>query len=159
MKSSNSIVYLLKTKDAYKIGVTTTTIEKRIKQLQTGNPNIISCVYYEKVSCDKTMYAIEKMLHKEYKHKNILGEWFTLSNDEVNQIILKLKVFKKDAYLKYYKSIKYEISRGKKNIHKYKKKNRELEDKINKELNKKLQSFLLNPTHYVDMLHFKKILL
>jgi hypothetical protein len=152
-KSSNSIVYLLKSEKFYKIGVTTSTVEKRIKTLQTGNPHKIKYIHHERVSCDKTMNHIEKMLHKEYKHRHVNGEWFLLNNDEVNQVILKLKVFKEPAYLKYYKELKYSIYRSKGLLKKRKNKNAiDSETKIKKDAQNKLIEFLLNPDIFITKL-------
>ena len=69
----------------FKIGVTTEkTIEKRMKKLQTGNSNkLIIRKYYE---TDKP-FKLETMLHNFYKNKNILNEWFYLTNEEVEQFI------------------------------------------------------------------------
>lgn len=70
-------IYLLsakfeENKVLYKIGISH-NVEKRIKELQTGNPYKI--VLIEKF---KTPYAfkIESALHRRYKIDNIKGEWF-----------------------------------------------------------------------------------
>lgn len=69
-------IYLLSAefddKTLYKIGISH-NVERRIKELQTGNPYKI--VLKEKF---KTPYAfkIEAALHRRYKIDNIKGEWF-----------------------------------------------------------------------------------
>jgi hypothetical protein len=64
----------------YKIGVTKGKIEKRIKQLQTGNGNEISLInFYE----TKYPFAIERLLHIKFNSKQLKSEWFELENDDV----------------------------------------------------------------------------
>ena len=74
------IVYLLCDGERFKIGMTKGKIEKRIMELQTGNPNEIWLhSYYE------TNYPlkIEKMMHNRYKIANVKNEWFDLSVQQV----------------------------------------------------------------------------
>lgn len=69
-------------KELYKIGITKGSIEKRIKSLSTGNPNIISLIH----SYDSKNYKeIEKWLHSRFslKKTNSNNEWFYLSDDDV----------------------------------------------------------------------------
>lgn len=79
MKSG--IVYLLCDGERFKIGMTNRKdINKRIKELQTGNSNEIWLhSYYE------TNYPtkIEKMMHARHASSNIKNEWFDLSVDQV----------------------------------------------------------------------------
>lgn len=68
--------------EKYKIGITTGRIDKRIKSLQTGNPNEINVLKYFK---SKFYRHIEKSLHKKYNYLKTNGgnEWFTLPPDSV----------------------------------------------------------------------------
>jgi hypothetical protein len=66
----------------YKIGVTKNDVNKRIKQLKTGNPATLSIV---NIFESKWAFKIESNLHKRYK--NISGEWFSLNDDEVNNFL------------------------------------------------------------------------
>lgn len=68
--------------EKYKIGITTGHIEKRIKSLQTGNPNEIVLLKFFKT---KFYRKIEKNLHKKYNFLRTDGgnEWFTLPPDSV----------------------------------------------------------------------------
>ena len=83
----NGYVYLLLEVDEggnekYKIGVTKRNIEKRIRELQTGNPNQISILNsYE----SKNYKKIEQWLHGRYSRKKTLAqnEWFNLTSEEV----------------------------------------------------------------------------
>lgn len=71
-------IYLLQCdfidKPLYKIGISK-NVERRVKQLQTGNPYKI--IVLKKF---KTPYAfkIEAALHREYKIDNVKGEWFDI---------------------------------------------------------------------------------
>ena len=63
MLNNRGFVYLLCDGEKFKIGMTKQNIQKRIKELQTGNPNEIWChSYYE------TDYPlkIEKMMHGKH---------------------------------------------------------------------------------------------
>ena len=77
------IVYLLgdRLKEGfYKIGVTRSSIEKRIKKLQTGNAGEIYLINSFKT---EHPYVLEKMLHTKYFSDKSLGEWFELPNEEI----------------------------------------------------------------------------
>lgn len=78
-----SFVYLLgdfEQDDAYKIGVTRNSIEKRIKQLQTGNSSEIYLVDFHETDYP---FFIERSLHLKYNCKQKKNEWFTLEKDDV----------------------------------------------------------------------------
>jgi len=74
-------VYLLCDGEKFKIGMTKQKdITKRIKELQTGNPNEIWIrSYYE------TNYPlkVEQMMHAKYKTSNVKNEWFDLNASQV----------------------------------------------------------------------------
>jgi len=83
-------IYLanIKDTDIYKIGFTKQSPEKRVKNLQTGNPNKIDLVNSYKSDIAP---SIESVLHNYFKHKknnpydglNLLGEWFILNKKDV----------------------------------------------------------------------------
>lgn len=75
-------IYILYSCGYYKIGITT-NIDKRISDLQTGNPFLIQLVFF-KIINDAS--ALESELHKKYKNKNVLGEWFWLNNEDIQDI-------------------------------------------------------------------------
>lgn len=78
------IIYLIRAYDGkYKIGITK-NIYKRVQQLQTGNPEILTIQsQYQSEMASK----IESVLHRMYRHKKIKGEWFLMDiDDEVNFI-------------------------------------------------------------------------
>lgn len=78
-------VYLISSEDiegnvVYKIGISSNP-EKRLKQLQTGNSNILKII-----KIFKTNYAskVEAYIHKLYCENNVLNEWFVLGNDDID---------------------------------------------------------------------------
>ena len=73
-------VYLLTDGEFFKIGVTKGSIEKRIKKLQTGNPDNIAIVNYHHTEYP---FKMESALHSKYANKRINNEWFNLSLNDV----------------------------------------------------------------------------
>ena len=75
-------VYLLcnPLEECYKIGVTTGTIEERMKKLQTGSSNEIHIVSYFKSAAP---FKLESLLHAKYSTKRKVGEWFELEPEQV----------------------------------------------------------------------------
>ena len=85
----NRFIYIIKAYDDnlyYKIGITN-KIEKRLKALKTGNNNEIEAIFLF-----QSDYAskIESKIHLLYKTKRVKGEWFLLSNDEVEKVKNKI---------------------------------------------------------------------
>ena len=66
--------------DYFKIGVTTGSIEKRIKKLQTGNGTELHIVSW--FECPYP-FKLEKLLHLKFCTEREHGEWFSLSVSEV----------------------------------------------------------------------------
>ena len=81
---NNRYVYIVKSGIYTKIGISR-NISLRMTALQTGNPFPIQLVYAKEVD---NAYNIEQDLHKKYSEFNISGEWFELSKDDINTIIL-----------------------------------------------------------------------
>lgn len=65
--------------NTYKIGVSK-NVDKRLKQLQTGNSNDLHIVY--KIRTEYP-FILESMLHKHFNSDNEKNEWFSLTNEEV----------------------------------------------------------------------------
>jgi hypothetical protein len=81
MDRNRGFVYLLCDGEKFKIGMTRQNdINKRIKELQTGNPNEIWLHSYYKTDYP---LQIEKMMHGKHASSNIKNEWFDLSVKEV----------------------------------------------------------------------------
>jgi hypothetical protein len=65
----------------YKIGSTRgKSVAKRLKQLQTGSS---SELYVKDAVETDHPFKLEKMLHNHFKSSNLIGEWFELSEDDV----------------------------------------------------------------------------
>lgn len=80
----------------YKIGYSKNSVESRIKQLQTGNSEHFTV---EKVFTSKWGTKIESILHRNYSYSNISGEWFKLTQREVDNFLTeceKLDIFLND---------------------------------------------------------------
>jgi len=75
-------IYLLKSQENgyYKIGKSVNP-DRRIKTLQTGNPEKIDLVLKVKVF-DRFSAKIESALHSQYSYLNKNGEWFNLSLED-----------------------------------------------------------------------------
>ena len=81
LTSKRGFVYLLCDGEKFKIGMTKQKdINKRIKELQTGNPNEIWLhTYYE---TDNPL-KIEKLMHGLHILGNVKNEWFDLTPSQV----------------------------------------------------------------------------
>lgn len=77
-------VYLVKSKNHYKIGVTKKSIDSRIKQLQTGSPYKIYLIKKWELN---EIYELERKMHKEFKVNNSIGEWFLFKEDKLDEVI------------------------------------------------------------------------
>lgn len=75
-------VYLLydSINQMHKIGVSM-NIQRRLKQLQTGNPTDLQLVSY--FQSDQP-FKIEQMLHNKLKQKRFNNEWFVLDKNDVD---------------------------------------------------------------------------
>lgn len=80
-------VYVAKciTTGYYKIGFSKNP-KNRIKQLKTANPTI-ELIFYN----DVIDYSVEYMIHDKMKSKRIEGEWFKLSQMDLNDIYEETK--------------------------------------------------------------------
>jgi hypothetical protein len=68
--------------ERHKIGITRNSVEKRIKQLQTGNSNKIQCLHSFQT---EHFFKVEGWLHKKYgfQKTETKNEWFQLTNEQV----------------------------------------------------------------------------
>jgi hypothetical protein len=60
--------------------------DARVKSLQTGNSQILQLIYKAKVIPNRAR-VLEQKLHHEFKHLQIRGEWFSMSQDQARQLI------------------------------------------------------------------------
>jgi hypothetical protein len=75
-------IYLLANDEwtQFKIGITKKSTSERIKNLQTGNGSKITIVKeYDTEHARK----IESWLHGRYNSKRLVGEWFSLDDDDI----------------------------------------------------------------------------
>ena len=92
-----AFVYLLGDsgkENCFKIGMTRGKIDKRIKQLQTGNGEEIYLVdYYE----TKYPFFIEHSMHMKFNNKHKLNEWYELDNNDIINFKDYCKLFEINA--------------------------------------------------------------
>lgn len=89
------LVYIVKieSEDKYKIGFTKRKLEERIKGLQTGCPyNIIPIFEFD----SKYATKLESYLHRSFSDKRLEGEWFSLTDKDLDNIEHKCEMFEKN---------------------------------------------------------------
>jgi hypothetical protein len=69
-------------KKLYKIGYTKRKVEERIREFKTGNTAVFSII---EVFNSKWGTKIESHLHKYFKSSKIRGEWFDLTDDDLDK--------------------------------------------------------------------------
>lgn len=77
----------------YKIGYTRRDVEKRVKELKTGNP---ADFYIIDSFNSKWGTKIESSLHRSFSLKKVNGEWFNLTNEEVKEFKHKCELLHKN---------------------------------------------------------------
>jgi len=70
----------------YKIGYTKKPVEQRLKQLKTGNHQELKI---EQIFQTKWGTKIESILHRNYKNTKVSGEWFDLSQEQVDRFLVE----------------------------------------------------------------------
>ena len=94
-----TFIYIIRCgkQNLFKIGISK-DVDKRLKQLQTGNPHKLKCIFrIESLEIKAT--KIEATIHqffKEANKKHVLNEWFNLSDDEVFNLAKCLNIFLKN---------------------------------------------------------------
>ncbi len=95
-------LYVLKLEDPaggqvppfYKVGITTDTVDKRIRQLQTGNPfRIVPHVTMDIEGAE----LVERHLHRAFSNNRRILEWFRLDDDELSDVIEEAKSFRDEV--------------------------------------------------------------
>jgi hypothetical protein len=84
---SGGNIYLIHAQgtDRYKIGLTTVTVKKRLKQLN-GQQSPFELVVRHSIEVEKVRVA-EKYFHDKYKECNAHNEWFKFSEAEVCEVV------------------------------------------------------------------------
>lgn len=77
-------------KELYKIGISKNDPEKRVKSLQTGNPNKILLLKKYK---SPNYHKIERWLHRKFfiVKTRSNGEWFNLTTDQANSFLTECR--------------------------------------------------------------------
>lgn len=84
-------VYLIRNNSfEYKIGMTKQNVNKRLKQLQTGNSQDLLLVKFLLVENYK---KVEKSLHNHFSNKRINREWFNLNKKDVKKFEMFAKTY------------------------------------------------------------------
>lgn len=74
-------IYLILVGTSYKIGISKDPI-RRLSNLQTGNPKRLELIW-----CCPGDKKFENKFHRKYKPNREIGEWFELTQEEVDEII------------------------------------------------------------------------
>jgi hypothetical protein len=82
-EKSHPHIYVMRCGDKLKIGVAK-NVERRAKQLQTGNAEKILVEYKRE---RKDAYQLEKHLHRKFAHLRTSGEWFSSESLTLREII------------------------------------------------------------------------
>jgi hypothetical protein len=77
------MIYIIRAGDSdrYKVGYTNRSVEKRLAELQTGNPERLMLVMTLEGDID-----LEERLHTMFAYCRLGGEWFEFSNNELLKI-------------------------------------------------------------------------
>ncbi len=112
--SKNEYVYCITTKEyekkkLYKIGKTSSTEESLLSRYDTHSPEAHYIIKFVEVWNYKDA---EKLIHYWLKDTKIKGEWFKLTENDIESVFNNIKYFypSKDKYWEY-----YHIERKKKN--------------------------------------------
>jgi hypothetical protein len=81
-KAKNGFIYILKSKNLYKIG-RTLQFKKRIKIYKTENPFGIKIIFQKEMN---NCFNTELELLKKFKNKKYKGEWFKLNKKDIKWI-------------------------------------------------------------------------
>lgn len=90
---ASNLIYLLTDGDNYKIGIATDSTDKRLSQLNTGNPRTIREVFSKIVGTNASV--LEGMLHSVFDSKRLTGEWFCLSESDRSLCVSLINQFSK----------------------------------------------------------------
>lgn len=89
-QQGGGFIYLIENTDTleYKIGLTKNSPEKRLKQLQTGSPAKLRLKASYRTNYP---HRLESILHRYYSPYRLEGEWFALSDGQVNDFLTECK--------------------------------------------------------------------
>jgi hypothetical protein len=76
-------LYLIRCDKFVKIGIAC-DVKNRLKTLQTGNPYQLALI--DSFEFDEAL-RVESILHSKYDHARVRGEWFLLTDAELDELI------------------------------------------------------------------------
>lgn len=82
-------IYIIQCNEYVKIGVSNGVTDRRIRELQSGNPYKIILLNTFVPIIDA--YKYEQQLHKRYKEYRVRGEWFELPIPLLNELLTETK--------------------------------------------------------------------
>ena len=88
-------VYFISDGSYIKIGVAE-NIQKRIKELQIGNPKKLFLVEYLEFNYKEQAYFAEKHLHQMFAKERMSGEWFNVADDY--DFLMFIRLIKHNGY-------------------------------------------------------------
>lgn len=71
-----------------KIGMTNTTLKTRLSSMRTSNPHL---KIYGSIHTDSPR-QLEAQIHASLKEKNVCGEWFNLTKQDIDSLIKKYRI-------------------------------------------------------------------
>lgn len=77
-----AFVYVMRSGKYYKIGWAVDP-EKRMKEMQVGNPKKIRIIGRFPVSTHKKARKLEAAIHQKFKHQHHRGEWYRLKEKDL----------------------------------------------------------------------------
>ena len=88
LRGGNHFVYLIKEEggDKFKIGKSSGDLKSRVSQLQVGNPRRLVLVFTSIDLSNMEAFSIEGYLHRQFSKTSAGGEWFKLTENDVEQI-------------------------------------------------------------------------
>ena len=92
-----TILYVIYAEGKYKVGITG-NLYKRIKQLQTGNGDLLQLQGQVELPTRECALAIEKYIHDKLCESNTIGEWFDTSRYEIAVLLEGLGYFLEHSY-------------------------------------------------------------
>ena len=79
LNPQTAVVYAITDGSTHKVGKAV-SLQKRIKQLQTGNGKQLRVVCFCRVRDDREAYELESAVHKSLDEYRMTGEWFSCNS-------------------------------------------------------------------------------
>ncbi|WP_414574000.1 GIY-YIG nuclease family protein [Nostoc sp. CCY 9925] len=90
--SQGGFVYFVKRlgDGIYKIGLTA-CLRKRIQNIVSQCGSHVDVIFYLEFDSYEAANSLEDKLHEQYQYQRLIGEWFSFSDVDVEQLILDMK--------------------------------------------------------------------